>query len=131
MDSREILKYWCANRETYPELANLARRYLSCPPGSAASERLFSQAKHVLRDTRLSMLPDNMEMNIFLKKALYSLDYPKVFPEIPEGFCPPNSAKLPEANEALRLLITKRTQLLKSLQTNMKKLIKLLIIIID
>ena len=48
MDSREILKYWCANRETYPELANLARRYLSCPPGSAASERLFSQAKHVL-----------------------------------------------------------------------------------
>ena len=100
----DILSYWKANRSIYPNLANLARRYLSTPPGSAAPERMFSLAKHVLKDTRLSMKPQNLEMNLFLKRALQSFDYETDFPSPPANFEPPNRSSVPDAEMAHALL---------------------------
>ena len=70
-----VLEFWKTHKGIYPDLAQLARRYLSTPPGSAASERVFSKAKHVLKDTRLKMKPGNLEMNLLLKLALRSFDF--------------------------------------------------------
>ena len=63
----DVLQFWNTHKSTYPELSELARRFLCTPPGSAASERVFRKAKHVLKDTRLRMTPAHLEMNLFLK----------------------------------------------------------------
>lgn len=89
------LSYWRVKQVEYPHLAAIARRYLCPPPGSAASERLFSQGKNVLGTTRLSLLPGNMEANLFLKYNLRALGYQTKLPKIADGFAPPNAGQLP------------------------------------
>ena len=95
---KEMLLYWKRNSSAFPHLVELARRYLCSPPGSAASERLFSKAKNVLKLTRPSMKPANMEMNLFLKLALRSIDHQLDLCDAPESFIAPNSSILPNAN---------------------------------
>ena len=80
----DVLQFWKTHKSTYPtyhELSELTRRFLCTPPGSAASERVFSKTKHVLKDTKLRMTPAHLEMNLFLKLALRSFDYPADFKE--------------------------------------------------
>ena len=75
----------------------MARRYLSAaPPGSAASERLFSTGKNLLGTTRLSLTPTNMEANLFLKYNIRALGYKTNFPVVSESWESPNSKILPE-----------------------------------
>ena len=91
-----ILEYWKKNELTLPHLAKLARKYHSPPPGSAASERFFSQAKLTLTN-RHNLKPKNVEMNLFLKYNVRALGYPNKYATVPEDFIPPNSSELPEA----------------------------------
>ena len=61
------LIYW---KEKKPCLADLACKYLSIPPSSAASERLFSSAADVISQEQNRILPEKAEMLLFLKKNL-------------------------------------------------------------
>ena len=81
-----VLEFWNTHKGIYPDLAQLGRRYLSTPPGSVASERVFSKAKHVLKDTRLNMKPGNLEMNLSFKLALRSFDFTTEFKTHPPEF---------------------------------------------
>ena len=87
------LCWWKVNGTKYPILSKLVRRFHSCPPGSAASERLFSTAKDVAGTKRLRLKPENLECLLFLKYNLRSLNGEKRAP--PEDFEAPNSRILP------------------------------------
>ena len=81
----------------FPHLAKLARKYLSPPLGSAASERLYSVGKNVLKTTRLRLKPENMEANLFLKYNIRALGYRTDFPNVADNWEAPNQSCLPDA----------------------------------
>ena len=96
--SEDLLMYWKENAVKWPSLGSIARKYHSAPPSSAAPERLFSTAKHVLKPTRLRLLPTNVEASLFLKKNLVAFpgsDHQKAPP--PDDFTEPNSLGCPSA----------------------------------
>ena len=66
--------WWAANEKKYPTLASLARKYLSAPLGSIASEREFKVAKRVVHG-RQNLKPGNVEKLLFLKYNLRMLGY--------------------------------------------------------
>ena len=76
MDSLKCLEGEYANSQKYPNLAKILRRYYCPLPGSAASERLLSTARHFLRSTRLRLKPKNFE-SLLLKYNLRTLDREK------------------------------------------------------
>ncbi|KAL5249226.1 hypothetical protein ACHWQZ_G018175 [Mnemiopsis leidyi] len=56
--------------------------------------RAFKVAKNVVGDRRLSMRPENLEMNMFLKYNLRALNYSvESLQSVPETFGCPNSQK--------------------------------------
>ena len=69
------LVWWQDNRLHYPLLAKLALKYLSAPPSSVSSERLFSVAGNVLSDNRNRLSPANAEMLILLHENLTALNF--------------------------------------------------------
>ena len=94
--SEDLLLYWRENAVKWPSLRSIARKYHSAPPSSAAPERLFSTARHVLKPTRLRLLPTNVEASLFLKKNLVAFpgsDHQKA----PDDFTEPNSLDCPSA----------------------------------
>lgn len=66
--------WWKANEEKFPILAALAKRFLSAPLGSIASEREFKVAKRVTNG-RFNLKPDNVQRLLFLKYNLRMLNY--------------------------------------------------------
>jgi len=62
--------YWLANRNRYPVLSALARRYLSAPPTIVPSKRVMSTAGDVLTDSRNRLSPDNVEKLLIMKENL-------------------------------------------------------------
>ena len=68
------LQYWKQKKVVWLPLADLASKYLSIPPSSAASERLFSSAADVISQERNRLLPEKAEMLLFLKKNMLFLD---------------------------------------------------------
>ena len=74
-----VLSWWRVNRNKYPVLSQLAR-FHSCPPGSAASEHLFSTAKKVAWTKRLSLKSENLERLLFFKFNLRSTNGEKRTP---------------------------------------------------
>jgi len=57
-----------------PLLAKLVRKYHSSPATSVESERLFSIAGLIVSDLRKRLLPENVEMLLFLHHNLLILD---------------------------------------------------------
>lgn len=64
------LAYWRSNHGRFPDLAKMARKYLSAPCTSTDSERLFSAAAHVLDEKRNRLHCDKAEKLLFIKKNL-------------------------------------------------------------
>lgn len=69
------LLYWKQNEQSKPILAKIARQFLCAPPGSVPSERLFSTAGDIADDKRNRLLPDKVEMLLFLNKNLRLLNF--------------------------------------------------------
>jgi len=64
------LSWWRENAKLYPNVAMVARRFLSAPSTSVPSERLFSSADLVYTDRRNRLLPERAEMLLFVKHNL-------------------------------------------------------------
>ena len=62
--------WWSNSATRFPLLAVEAKRYLSAPPSSVASERLFSLSAQVYTDRRNRMLPKHADMLLFVKHNL-------------------------------------------------------------
>jgi len=62
--------WWRENHHLYPNVARVAKRYLSAPPTSIASERLFSSASRVFTDRRNRLAPKKADMLLFIKHNL-------------------------------------------------------------
>ena len=88
---RDPLDFWREHHKLYPQLSSLVRIYLCPPPSSVASERAFKIAKNVVGENRIRLLPENMEMNLFLKYNLRAINHDiDDLESPPESFRPPN-----------------------------------------
>ena len=59
-------KWWAENRVCFKPLADLAMKYLSSPPTSVPSERLFSGAGDIYDEKRNRLAPERAEMSLFI-----------------------------------------------------------------
>ena len=64
------LLWWSENTLRYPKLHQLVHRYLCIPATLVPSERAFSIAGHVVNQKRASLLPDTVNMMVFLADNL-------------------------------------------------------------
>nr|XP_057922488.1 E3 SUMO-protein ligase ZBED1-like [Doryrhamphus excisus] len=64
------LKWWRENCGQYPLLSYLAKACLSVPATCVPSERIFSTAGDIVSAQRSQLLPENVNMFIFLKKNM-------------------------------------------------------------
>ncbi|KAI6647671.1 Zinc finger BED domain-containing protein 4 [Oopsacas minuta] len=73
--SKDPLLWWKRNDTIYSNLVPVAVKYLSAPPSSIYSERLFSTAGIIFEERRSSLLPENGERLIFIQKNLSLFNY--------------------------------------------------------
>lgn len=65
--SNNPLKCWLEDGKQFSQLAKMARKYLFCVPAiSMPSERAFSIVGQVVNAKRAYLLPDNVNMRVFL-----------------------------------------------------------------
>ena len=69
-DDGDPLDWWRNNEQRFPLLSVLARKYLCIPSTSVPSERVFSIAGHIVNAKRASLIPDNVNMLVFLSQNL-------------------------------------------------------------
>lgn len=68
-DEDRLLAFWERQAPTFPRLRALARRILCVPASSAASERTFSSAGHVIEARRNHLNPETVDSIPFLHSA--------------------------------------------------------------
>ncbi|XP_011405235.1 PREDICTED: zinc finger BED domain-containing protein 1-like [Amphimedon queenslandica] len=66
--TEDPLNWWKENSQVFPQLAPLARKYLSLLATSVPSERLFSKAGELVSLKRNRLKPKNVNMFLFLNK---------------------------------------------------------------
>lgn len=64
------LRWWYVNKPRYPNLCKLALHYLTIPATSVPSERAFSISGHIVRAKRACLLPEHVQMLVFLAENL-------------------------------------------------------------
>uniref|UniRef100_A0A803TBZ6 BED-type domain-containing protein n=1 Tax=Anolis carolinensis TaxID=28377 RepID=A0A803TBZ6_ANOCA len=74
--SCDPLAYWASRDHRWPDLSHVARQFLSCPPTSVQSERVFSLAGDVVTPHRSLLDPQTVEKLVFLKANLPVLNFP-------------------------------------------------------
>ena len=79
--NEDPLAFWRVQKNKFPLLSKLARIFLSPPPSSSASEREFKISKSLQKD-RIKLLPKNLELLLFLKCNLRSINYCKDLREV-------------------------------------------------
>ena len=67
--------WWRDNGQRYPVLTKVARRYLSAPPTSVSSERVFSGAGNIYDDHRCRLTAEKAEMLLTIKYNLKLIGY--------------------------------------------------------
>ena len=75
--SVSILDFWKAHASTFPALSVVARRTLGVMSSSAASERNFSNAGHVVNEKRTGLLSESVDSVLFMNSALKYEDQAK------------------------------------------------------
>ena len=60
-------KWWESYHYRYPVLGRLVKKYLSAPPTSVNSERVFSDAGELYSDRRTRLLPELAEKLLVIK----------------------------------------------------------------
>ncbi|PIC32209.1 hypothetical protein B9Z55_012626 [Caenorhabditis nigoni] len=71
-DERSPVVFWTdeVSLSLYPLLSKYGQRYITCPPGSAEVERLFSTAGQILTKHRKSMSTEMFDKLLFLTKNI-------------------------------------------------------------
>ena len=59
--------WWAESKGWFLTFAKLSMKYLSAPPVSAPSERVFSSAGDIYDEKRNRLAPDRAEMLLFIK----------------------------------------------------------------
>ncbi|XP_003389647.1 PREDICTED: zinc finger BED domain-containing protein 4-like [Amphimedon queenslandica] len=67
-------QWWAENKCRFPRLSELALQYLSPPPTSVASERLFSTAGDIYDEKRNRLDPERAETLLFIKNNIKLLN---------------------------------------------------------
>ena len=63
------LEWWWLNQNKFPTVAKLARKYLTLPASSVASERMFSLAGNIVNDNRTRLADDAIKDLVFCHYA--------------------------------------------------------------
>ncbi len=64
------LHWWKENSSHLPHLNNLAKKYLCMPGTSVSAERVFSKAGEIVQARRSNLMPENVDMILFMNKNL-------------------------------------------------------------
>ena len=67
INAQDLLDYWYRHKNEWPALTHLALSYLSCPPSSVTSERVFSLTGNIVTKKRCALLPGNIGRLAFIK----------------------------------------------------------------
>ena len=62
----DLFEWWANREKRYPALAELARKYLCIPATLASAERVFSAAGNIVTSKRNYLLPENVNLLVFL-----------------------------------------------------------------
>jgi hAT family C-terminal dimerisation region len=73
-DLQWVLKWWKANRFTYPRMAQIARDFIGIAAAEVGVERLFSARRDVIGLRRYSLQPATMKLLTMLK-AFFNDNY--------------------------------------------------------
>jgi hypothetical protein len=65
--AQDLLNYWYRHKSEWPALTRLALSYLSCPPSSVTSERVFSLTGNIVSKKCCALLPGNIGRLAFIK----------------------------------------------------------------
>ena len=69
-ENERPLVWWRANNARYPTVAIVATKYLSIPATSVPSKRVFSSAGQIVNSKQSCLLPENVNMLVFLAENL-------------------------------------------------------------
>ena len=67
---KNLLLWWKENSARYPTLIHLVHKYLCIPATSFPSERAFSIVGHIVNEKRACLLPETVNMMVFLAENL-------------------------------------------------------------